>query len=178
MSDARSTLVLGGVRSGKSRFAQQLAMQSGLRVVYVATATAQDEEMRARIARHQADRPMGWATVESPLALADTLQQYAAADRCLIVDCLTLWLTNLLLHEDRTRLERERIALLTCVDRVPGRLILVGNETGLGVVPTGELTRRYCDEAGWLHQALAARCERVVFCVAGLPMTLKGDANG
>jgi adenosylcobinamide kinase/adenosylcobinamide-phosphate guanylyltransferase len=92
------------------------------------------------------------------------------------VDCLTLWLTNLLMLEDPQRLAQERDALLDCLAELPGEIILVSNETGLGVVPLGELTRRYVDEAGWLHQALAERCQRVVFTVAGLPMTLKGSA--
>ncbi|MBQ0744762.1 MAG: bifunctional adenosylcobinamide kinase/adenosylcobinamide-phosphate guanylyltransferase, partial [Pseudomonas sp.] len=95
-------------------------------------------------------------------------------ERCLLVDCLTLWLTNLLLCEDQSRLETEREAMLDCLGSLPGRIILVSNETGLGVVPMGELSRRYVDAAGWLHQALAQRCERVLFCIAGLPMALKG----
>ena len=103
------------------------------------------------------------------------LREEAAAQRCLLVDCLTLWLTNLLLAEDSQALARERQALLDCLEQLPGRLILVSNETGLGVVPLGELTRRYVDEAGWLHQALAERSQRVIFTVAGLPMILKGE---
>ncbi|MFZ3185067.1 MAG: bifunctional adenosylcobinamide kinase/adenosylcobinamide-phosphate guanylyltransferase, partial [Pseudomonas sp.] len=94
----------------------------------------------------------------------------------LLVDCLTLWLTNLLMLEDQARLIAEREALLDCLPGLPGRIILVSNETGLGVVPMGELTRRYVDEAGWLHQAIAERCQRVIFTVAGLPMVLKGAA--
>jgi adenosylcobinamide kinase/adenosylcobinamide-phosphate guanylyltransferase len=114
--------------------------------------------------------------VEEPLALAKVLREQAGADKCLLVDCLTLWLTNLLMLDDPARLSAERDALLDCLSGLPGRIILVSNETGLGVVPLGELTRRYVDEAGWLHQALAERCERVVFSVAGLPMVLKGEA--
>lgn len=169
-------LILGGARSGKSRLAQRLAADSGLAVSYVATAQALDDEMTRRIARHREERPAHWALIEEPLALGRVLRESAAADRCLLVDCLTLWLTNLLLLDDPLRLEAERDELLECVGRLPGRLILVSNETGLGVVPMGELSRRYVDEAGWLHQALAERCERVVFTVAGLPMLLKGEA--
>lgn len=168
-------LILGGARSGKSRLAERLARDSGLAVCYVATSQALDDEMAARIAQHRARRPADWALVEEPLALARVLREQAAPERCLLVDCLTLWLTNLLLADDPQRLAQERDALLACLAELPGRIILVSNETGLGVVPLGELSRRYVDEAGWLHQALAERCRRVLFCVAGLPMTLKGD---
>lgn len=169
-------LILGGARSGKSRLAERLADESGLEVVYIATSQPLDGEMNARVAQHRARRPAHWALVEEPLALARTLQEQAASGRCLLVDCLTLWLTNLLMLEDAQRLNAEREALLACVERLPGRILLVSNETGLGVVPLGELTRRYVDEAGWLHQALAERSQRVLFTVAGLPMVLKGDA--
>ena len=168
-------LILGGARSGKSRLAEQRASDSGLEVVYVATSQALDEEMAARIAHHRQQRPAHWRLREEPLALAAVLREEAAAQRCLLVDCLTLWLTNLLLAEDSQALARERLALLDCLEQLPGRLILVSNETGLGVVPLGELTRRYVDEAGWLHQALAARCQRVTLTVAGLPMILKDN---
>lgn len=168
-------LILGGARSGKSRLAERLAVESGLAVTYIATARALDDEMAARIEHHRRRRPAGWALVEEPLALARVLREQAGRERCLLVDCLTLWLTNLLLVDDSARLARERDALLECLPQLPGRIILVSNETGLGVVPLGELSRRYVDEAGWLHQALAERCRRVLFCVAGLPMTLKGD---
>lgn len=169
-------LILGGARSGKSRLAEKLADESGLEVVYIATSQPLDGEMNQRVAQHRARRPAHWALVEEPLALARVLQEQAASGRCLLVDCLTLWLTNLLMLEDAQRLDAEREALLACVERLPGRILLVSNETGLGVVPLGELTRRYVDEAGWLHQALAERSQRVLFTVAGLPMTLKGDA--
>ena len=167
-------LILGGARSGKSRLADQLAKDSGWPVTYIATSQALDGEMSERIRQHQQSRPAEWALVEEPLALADVLRREAATERCLLVDCLTLWLTNLLLCDDQSRLEVEREALLDCLGALPGRIILVSNETGLGVVPMGELSRRYVDAAGWLHQALAQRCERVLFCIAGLPMALKG----
>ncbi|MFP6851248.1 MAG: bifunctional adenosylcobinamide kinase/adenosylcobinamide-phosphate guanylyltransferase [Pseudomonas sp.] len=169
-------LILGGARSGKSRLAERLASESALAVTYIATSQAWDAEMCARIGQHRKRRPAHWQLVEEPLALAQVLREHAATDRCLLVDCLTLWLTNLLMLEDQARLETERTALLESLADLPGRIIFVSNETGLGVVPLGELTRRYVDEAGWLHQALAERCQRVVFCVAGLPMVLKGDA--
>lgn len=166
-------LILGGARSGKSRFAERLAAESGLAVSYIATSQALDGEMTARIAHHRERRPAHWALVEEPLQLARVLREQAAADRCLLVDCLTLWLTNLLMLDDAMRLAEERDALLECLDGLPGRIVLVSNETGLGVVPLGELTRRYVDEAGWLHQTVAERAQRVTFMVAGLPMTLK-----
>ena len=168
-------LILGGARSGKSRLAEKMAADSGLAVTYIATSQALDGEMSARIRQHRERRPADWALVEEPIALAQVLQQQARAERCLLVDCLTLWLTNLLMLEDDARLSAERDALLDCLSELPGRIILVSNETGLGVVPMGELTRRYVDEAGWLHQAIAERCQRVIFTVAGLPMLLKGE---
>ncbi|MBO2926238.1 bifunctional adenosylcobinamide kinase/adenosylcobinamide-phosphate guanylyltransferase [Metapseudomonas otitidis] len=167
-------LILGGARSGKSRLAERQAADSGLAVVYIATSQPLDGEMSARVAHHRARRPDHWGLVEEPLELARVLREHASAGTCLLVDCLTLWLTNLLMLEDEARLAAERDALLACIAELPGRVLLVSNETGLGVVPLGELTRRYVDEAGWLHQALAERCTRVTFTVAGLPMLLKG----
>ena len=169
-------LILGGARSGKSRFAERLAAESGLAVTYIATSQPLDGEMTERIAHHRERRPAHWTLVEEPLQLARVLRAQAAAERCLLVDCLTLWLTNLLMLDDAARLAEERDALLECLDGLPGRILLVSNETGLGVVPLGELTRRYVDEAGWLHQAVAERAQRVTFMVAGLPMRLK-DAH-
>ncbi|XQE68527.1 bifunctional adenosylcobinamide kinase/adenosylcobinamide-phosphate guanylyltransferase [Pseudomonas sp. P3C3] len=168
-------LILGGARSGKSRLAERLATQSGLAVTYIATSQALDGEMSTRIQHHRQRRPADWGLVEEPLELARALRDNAAPGRCLLVDCLTLWLTNLLMLDDDTRLAMQRDAFLEALAELPGRIILVSNETGLGVVPLGELTRRYVDEAGWLHQAVAERAERVLFTVAGLPMLLKGE---
>ncbi|AAY93676.1 bifunctional adenosylcobinamide kinase/adenosylcobinamide-phosphate guanylyltransferase [Pseudomonas protegens] len=169
-------LILGGARSGKSRLAEKLAGDSALAVTYIATSQPLDGEMNQRIAHHRERRPAHWGLIEEPLELARVLQESAGEGRCLLVDCLTLWLTNLLMLEDPERLAAEREALLQCVASLPGEIIFVSNETGMGVVPLGELTRRYVDEAGWLHQALAERCQRVVLTVAGLPLTLKGTA--
>lgn len=166
-------LILGGVRSGKTRWAERLASESGLAVSYLATATAGDEEMRARIALHRARRPKHWHLIEEPIRLARVLNEHAAADRCLVVDCLTLWLTNLLQTNDPALFERERNAFVTVLPALPGRIILVGNETNMGVVPLGEIARRYCDEAGLLHQELARCCDRVILTVAGLAQILK-----
>jgi len=168
------SLILGGARSGKSALAERLAAESGLEVVYLATAQARDAEMAARIAHHRARRPALWHEVEEPLALADALRAHARAERCLLVDCLTLWLSNLLGDADGERFARERQALLEVLPGLPGTILLVSNEVGLGVVPMGELSRRFVDEAGRLHQVLAGVCERVLFVAAGLPLALKG----
>lgn len=169
-------LILGGARSGKSALAERLATQTGLDVIYIATSQPLDGEMNQRVSLHRQRRPKQWGLVEEPIELARVLRGQARADGCLLVDCLTLWLTNLLMLEDSERLAVEREALLSSLADLPGEIIFVSNETGLGVVPLGELTRRYVDEAGWLHQALAERCQRVVLTVAGLPLTLKGSA--
>ncbi|MFQ6349119.1 bifunctional adenosylcobinamide kinase/adenosylcobinamide-phosphate guanylyltransferase [Pseudomonas sp. R11F] len=169
-------LIIGGARSGKSRLAEKLATDSRLSVIYIATSQPLDGEMSERVAQHRQRRPVHWGLIEEPVELARVLRENAAPGRCLLVDCLTLWLTNLLMLEDAERLVHEREQLLETLASLPGEIIFVSNETGLGVVPLGELTRRYVDEAGWLHQALAERCQRVVLTVAGLPLTLKGTA--
>lgn len=170
-------LILGGARSGKSRLAERLATESGSEVVYIATASRRDDdpEMAARIERHQQRRPRDWRLVEEPLGLARTLQQYQGGERCLIVDCLTLWLSNLLLTDDAVHFEPELEALLELLPRLQGDLILVANEVGMGIVPMGVLSRRFQDESGWMQQRVAALVDRVVLTVAGLPMTLKGE---
>lgn len=167
-------LILGGVRSGKSRLAEQHADASGLDVVYVATAQVRDAEMQQRIAHHQARRPAHWQVIEAGQNLAEVLQQQAADNRCVLVDCLTLWLTQLLCDTNETELRREMDALLAVLPTLPGHIILVSNETNMGIVPLGELSRRYCDEAGRLHQQVGALCERVILTVAGLPLIVKG----
>lgn len=163
-------LILGGARSGKSSLAEQRALHSGLECVYVATATADDSEMRERIAHHQLRRDTGWTLVEEPVALADSLQNQHDSGRCIVVDCLTLWLSNCL-HHQCWRHESER--LLEVLPSLSGHIILVSNETGLGVVPMGELSRQFVDEAGFLHQRLATLCQQVTLTVAGLPLSLK-----
>ncbi len=168
-------LILGGARSGKSRLAQQRAEASGLAVTCIVTATPDDREMAERIAHHQAARPADWLVVEEPIALTAALTEHAAPERCLLVDCLTLWLNNSLADDADTPFALQRQALLDTLPRLPGEIILVGNEIGLGVVPMGQLTRRFVDENGRLHQDLAALCERVTLCVAGLPMALKDE---
>jgi adenosylcobinamide kinase/adenosylcobinamide-phosphate guanylyltransferase len=169
-------LILGGARSGKSALALRRAeafAQSGHAVTWLATAQALDAEMGERIARHRDERPAGWRTVEEPLLLAQALRGCASDGACVVVDCLTLWLTNLLLAEDAGLLERETSALLAALPTLPGELILVANEVGLGIVPDNALARRFRDEAGRYNQAVAALCERVTFVAAGLPLVLK-----
>lgn len=166
------TLILGGARSGKSRHAQHLAQASGLPVTLIATAEARDAEMATRIARHRAERPVGWNTHEQPLYLAASLQQAAGAGRYVLVDCLTLWLLNLL-EAGESVFAEERAALLNTLPRLCGDIVLVSNEIGLGVIPLGELSRRFVDEAGWLNQAIAALADNVTFIAAGLPLPLK-----
>jgi adenosylcobinamide kinase/adenosylcobinamide-phosphate guanylyltransferase len=180
-------LILGGARSGKSRYAERRALEAeagGMAVTVIATAEAGDEEMAERIRRHRAERPAHWRTVEAPLALADTLRREAAADRCLIIDCLTLWLANLLVGADALPaaadaaelpvFRGERDALLATLPTLPGQVLLVANEVGLGLVPETQLGRLFRDEAGRLNQAIAALSSRVVFVAAGLPLVLKG----
>lgn len=168
------TLILGGARSGKSALAERLAHESQCEVVYIATAQAGDEEMAARIAHHRARRPATWLSIEEPLHLADVLRKHARQDRCVLVDCLTLWLSNVLGDADTQQFERERSLLLETLPTLSGDVLMVSNEVGLGIVPMGALTRRFVDEAGRLHQSIAAISERVLFVAAGLPLAMKG----
>ncbi|MDD2808123.1 bifunctional adenosylcobinamide kinase/adenosylcobinamide-phosphate guanylyltransferase [Rhodoferax sp.] len=210
---ARSELILGGQKSGKSRRAEALAQrwlaQSGAhQAVLIATAQAWDDEMRARIARHQADRLMrvpGMTTVEEPLKLAEAILSHSRADTLIVVDCLTLWLTHLLMPfdvppdvtppahaalatagqgvqncEQNKPLEHEQKAptamLLKAIEGAPGPLVLVGNEIGLGVIPLGREVRAFVDALGMLNQSVASQCQRVTLMAAGLPLTLKDAA--
>lgn len=168
------TLILGGARSGKSAHAERLAVESGRAVVYVATAQAQDDEMRERIAHHRARRPSTWRTVEEPLQLARALRDNDAPGRVLIVDCLTLWLSNLLHAGAGDTLSAERDALLACLPALQADVVLVSNEVGTGVIPLGALTRTFVDESGWLHQSVAAASDKVIWMVAGCAIVAKG----
>lgn len=176
-------LVLGGARSGKSRYAESLAAQAeskGKTVFYLATAqthyqdssgqTHADAEMRNRIEHHQSQRPSHWQTIETPIHLAQTLAELNHPNHCVLVDCLTLWTLNLLQAE---LLAEEKQALLALLPQFQGELILVSNEVGMGVVPLGNLSRQFVDELGWLHQALAEQIPNVTFLVAGLATKLK-----
>jgi adenosylcobinamide kinase/adenosylcobinamide-phosphate guanylyltransferase len=166
-----SLLVLGGARSGKSRYAQARAEALGLKPVYVATAQAFDDEMRDRIARHRADRGDGWETVQAPLELAPVVAARSAPDTVLLIDCLTLWTSNLILG-DRS-CDRACAALVGTIARAAGPVVLVANEVGLGIVPDNALARRFRDEAGTINQRIAAAVSEVQFLAAGLPLRLK-----
>jgi adenosylcobinamide kinase/adenosylcobinamide-phosphate guanylyltransferase len=168
-------LILGGARSGKSTLAMQRALASNKEVIFIATATAGDAEMAERIQRHKTDRPAHWMLIEEPVALADVLLQHAASQRCLLVDCLTLWLSNLIGDTtlDDTQFNTQKNALLDVLPRLPGHIIFVSNEIGFGITPMGQINRRFVDEAGRLHQQLAAHCDQVTLTVAGLPLALK-----
>lgn len=174
-------LVLGGARSGKSGHALAVAQAwgraHGESVSWIATAEAHDDEMRERIERHRAERSPAWRSVEAPLHLAAGLLQEAVPGRCVVVDCLTLWLSNCLLMDDAQGGEavwpRERDALLAALGHVGGRLLLVSNEVGCGIVPDNALARRFRDEAGRLHQQIAERVPRVTLVVAGIALAVK-----
>jgi len=185
----RLTLVLGGARSGKSHHAEQLALQCAGPVTYIATAGVGDAEMQQRIALHRARRPDHWGLVEEPVRLAEALYTHAQHGGCVLVDCVTLWLNNLLFSEHHEYPDTGLItppeawtteidALLTALPLLPGEVILVSNEIGLGVVPMGAVTRFYVDELGRLNQRLAALADNVHLLVAGIPMVVKGPALG
>lgn len=174
-------LIVGGARSGKSRLAEQCATASGLPVTYIATASAGDQEMAARIEHHQARRPANWGLIEEPLDLAGAISA-VNGPHCLLVDCLTLWLTNWLMVKDESGFNQAKQALLSQLAQLAERnqtqqeqqsIILVSNETGMGVIPLGEITRRYVDESGRLHQAISDIADHVTLTIAGLPLPLK-----
>lgn len=168
------TLVLGGARSGKSSYAAALAQNSGLEVSLLVTATECDAEMTARIARHRQDRPAHWQVTECPYDLPQALRRQAQSGRFVVVDCLTLWLNNLLYKNETSPLTDEYAALEEALSKAACPVVLVANEVGLGVIPLGNVSRRFVDEAGWLNQRLVAQANRVVFVAAGLPVVLKG----
>lgn len=173
----RHALVLGGARSGKTAFAEQLAIHSGSRPAYLATAEALDAEMRDRVASHKAGRAARFTTIEEPIGLSDALLKGAAHHDVILVDCLTLWITNLLMaSEDVAKAVSELGA--TLVQLKTAKVILVSNEVGQGIVPDNAMARTFRDLAGAAHQRLAEICDDVYFVVAGLPMTLKGEAPG
>lgn len=166
-----SLFVLGGARSGKSRYAQQRAEAIDGRHVYIATAEAWDDEMRDCIARHRADRDARWETVDAPRELAAAIDAQSGPGSVVLVDCLTLWLTNIMLADEG--IDAATDTLCASIIRFDGHLILVSNEVGLGIVPDNALARRFRDAAGRVNQAVAAAAQEVVFIAAGLPMPLK-----
>lgn len=167
----RVVLVLGGARSGKSGYAEELADALAGPHIYIATAQAFDDEMTQRIARHRTDRASHWQTVECPLALIEAIQEHDAEDGVILVDCLTLWLSNLMLGSHNIATARGRLAGL--LPTVQGTLLLVSNEVGQGIVPDNALARQFRDEAGWLNQAMARAADEVWFVTAGIPARLK-----
>ena len=168
------TLVLGGARSGKSGYAEMLVAGASASAVYVATAEAGDAEMAGRIAAHRAGRSESWRTIEVPLDLASAIAEHASPGQPILVDCLTLWLSNLM-GAGRI-VEHESEMLCAALRDASGPVVLVANEVGLGLVPDSELGRAFRDAAGHLNQAVAAIADRVVFVAAGLPLVLKGAA--
>ncbi|SCB56309.1 adenosylcobinamide kinase /adenosylcobinamide-phosphate guanylyltransferase [Rhizobium aethiopicum] len=167
-----TTLVLGGARSGKSRFAENLVMASALERHYIATGRSWDEEMQARIDQHKADRGPSWTTHEEPLALAERLAAIDGEGRAILVDCLTLWLTNLMMEGRDIAVQAG--ALAAWLPQAKARLVIVSNEVGLGIVPDNRMARDFRDHAGRLHQMIAAKADEVYFIAAGLPLKMKG----
>lgn len=172
MPDFRSTLVLGGAASGKSMYAEDLVLRQPARPVYIATAQAFDGEMTDKIAVHKARRGAVWTNVEEPLDLAGAIAGSDAPDAVLLVDCLTLWLSNLM-ADDRD-IAAETAQLVGILARLQGRIVLVANEVGLGIVPDNAMARAFRNLHGTLNQAVAGTADRVVFVAAGLPLALKG----
>jgi adenosylcobinamide kinase/adenosylcobinamide-phosphate guanylyltransferase len=180
------SLVLGGIKSGKSSFAESIAAESGRNVIVIATATANDAEMEERIRRHKASRSAHWQVIEEPIALGSTLRNLnhtgdrssaEPAQDCIIIDCLTLWLTNLLLLDDTQAFEQEKEGFIKAIHDFEQQIVIVSNETNMGIVPLGELSRRFCDETGLIHQRLSQHVDHVVLMIAGLSHTIKGQAT-
>ena len=168
----RFALVLGGARSGKSALAERLVRSAGGAPIYIATAQAWDDEMADRIARHRADRGEGWLTVEAPLDLPGAIAAQAVAGRAVLVDCLTLWLSNLMMAE--RDIEAAGTALATALAGAACPVAVVTNEVGMGIVPDNALARRFRDAQGRLNQRMASAADLVIFCAAGLPLVMKG----
>ncbi len=171
------TLILGGARSGKSRYAEKLAAATQQPVLYIATATASDAEMSARIAHHQQQRPATWQLQECSLDLIDALANEAQQHQTILIDCLTLWLNNQLFHFPAQNFSELFDGLVNQLESANADIILVANEVGLGIIPLGEISRTFVDEAGRLNQRIAQVADNVLFIAAGLPLVLKGSAE-
>ena len=169
------TLILGGTRSGKSSFAQHLAEESNGKLIYVATAEAFDDEMTDRISRHQQDRGPRWQTVEETLELAAAITNHSNPQTTLLIDCLTIWLSNVMLADRDIAIAMDELA--QALSNAPGLVILVSNEVGSGIVPESALGRQFRDEAGWMNQRIAAAADDVALITAGLPLWLKQSAS-
>jgi adenosylcobinamide kinase/adenosylcobinamide-phosphate guanylyltransferase len=174
------SLILGGVKSGKSRYAENCVKAfiakhqlSGDSVCLIATAEALDDAMLKRIENHKLQRPDSWSIIEEPINLASAVLAAEKTSKIILIDCLTLWLTNLLMLEDESKLSNEIEIFLKVASDCTAELVIVSNETNMGVMPLGDLTRDYCDKVGTLHQSLAEVCDHVSLVVAGLPLSLK-----
>lgn len=165
-------LIIGGARSGKSGYALKKAQESQGKKHFIATAEAKDGEMKDRIERHQQERGSDWHLIEEPLSLSTTIQQFSAED-IVLVDCLTLWLSNWLCCDSPELWTDEKLAFINALQISPANWLLVSNEVGMGVTPMGDLSRQFIDECGWLHQNLAQVADRVSLVMFGLPQTLK-----
>lgn len=174
MVDAEKILVLGGCRSGKSGHAMQLAESMGRQRVFLATCIPRDDEMRERIERHRRERSHTWKTLEVPMGLAEAITRHSRSSDVVLVDCLTLWLSNVIIEIQEAAGIRQRIdGLAQAVTAAPNTVVLVSNEVGTGIVPENRLARLYRDLSGWTNQAMAAVCNRVIWTVAGIPVTIK-----
>ncbi|MBP2445424.1 bifunctional adenosylcobinamide kinase/adenosylcobinamide-phosphate guanylyltransferase [Rhizobium leguminosarum] len=171
-ASSNTVFILGGARSGKSRFAESLVVSTGLDRHYLATGRAWDEEMQARIGQHRADRGPSWTTHEEPLDLVGTLAAIDGQGRVVLIDCLTLWITNLMMEE--RDMAAEFTALTDFLSQAKAQLVFVSNEVGLGIVPDNRMAREFRDHAGRLHQSIAAKVAEVYFIAAGLPLKMKG----
>jgi len=175
-------LILGGARSGKSGYAEKCALENQQSIVLIATATADDKEMLQRIELHKRQRADTIKVIEEPLQLAKVLLEYTNANNSIVVDCLTLWLSNLLLrYENQVETSVEFVDLIESLDKLTAdtnsNIYIVSNEVGMGIIPLGHLNRIYCDAVGRLHQAIAAQAQRVTLMVAGLPHSIKSEVN-
>lgn len=170
-------LVIGGARSGKSAYAEKLASASKKEVVYIATATMGDDEMRQRIKHHQRSRPEEWLLIEEPFNLSDVILNHSSRNLTLIIECMTLWLTNWLCTYDVASWQQEKDAFVDALMTCRSEIIIVSNEVGSGIVPMGELSRDFVDQAGWLNQALAQVADKATLVVAGCPLVLKNGSE-
>jgi len=167
-------LILGGARSGKSHHAEMCAKKSELDVLYVATAQALDQEMQQRIQHHQQQRPDHWRLIEEPLNLAAVLKENDNTSTCILVDCLTLWVSNLICSDaHKNNIEKSSKELVALLPTLKSHIIFVSNEVSMGIIPLGEVNRQFVDETGRLHQGLAAACDKVTLMVAGIPSIIK-----
>lgn len=168
-------LVLGGARSGKTGYALDIAKGFGDAVTWIATAEAYDDEMLDRINNHKAERPASWKTIESPLKLSSAILESTETNRCVVVDCLTLWVSNWLCKDEEQAFIKERESFMNTLMNCPGKVVLVSNEVGWGIVPENSLSRRFRDTVGRLHQDIAKIAAAVTLVVAGIPMHIKDN---